>query len=56
MEENHLYKQKSMEFSRSLMETEHLEILLKITEIESWFSGAGPPYWGPADVSSLLAS
>ena len=36
MEENHLYKQKSMEFSHmdfSLMETEDLEILLKITEI-----------------------
>ena len=39
LEENHLYKQKSMEFSHvdfSLMETEDLEILLKIAQIESW--------------------
>jgi len=39
LEESHLYKQKSMEFSHrpmdfSLMETEDLEILLKITEID----------------------
>ena len=36
MSENHLYKQKSMEFSHidfSLMEIEDLEILLKITDI-----------------------
>jgi len=37
LEENHLYKQKSMDFSHtdfSLMEIEDLEILLKITEID----------------------
>ena len=37
MSENHLYKQKSMKFSHmdfSLMETEDLVIVLKITDID----------------------